>query len=105
MSQFTVYQNPNSKSRKAYPYLLDVQHSVIEDLSTRIVIPLGRLSDFRNEQMKTLSPIVEYNNEQLVLLTAQLTSVPAYVLKTPVGSLNALRTEIVAAIDFAITGI
>lgn len=49
MSQFTVYQNPSAASRKAYPYILDVQHSVIDELSTRIVISLGRLSDFRND--------------------------------------------------------
>ena len=105
MSQFDVYQNPSAASRKAYPYILDVQHSVIDELSTRIVIPLGRLSDFRNEQMKTLSPIVEHDGEKLVLLTTQITSMPARLLKKPVGSVSALRTEIVAAIDFAITGI
>ena len=105
MSQFTVYQNPNSASRKAYPYLLDVQHSIIDDLSTRLVIPLGRLENFRNEQMKTLSPVVEHNGEQLVLLTSQLTSMPARLLKKPVGSLSGLRAEIIGAIDFAITGI
>lgn len=105
MSQFTVYQNPSAASRKAYPYILDVQHSVIDELSTRIVIPLGRLSDFRNEQMKTLSPIVEHDGEKLVLLTSQITSIPARLLKKPVGSLSALRLEIVAAINFAITGV
>ena len=105
MSQFTVYQNPNARSRKSYPYLLDVQHSVIEELSTRLVIPLGRLSDFRNEQMRTLSPIVKHDGEKFVLLTGQLTSMPARLLKKPVGSLSALRQEVVAAIDFAITGI
>ena len=105
MSQFDVYQNPSAASRKAYPYILDVQHSVIDELSTRIVIPLGRLSDFRNEQMKTLSPIVEHDGEKLVLLTSQLTSIPARRLTKTVGSLGKMRHEIVAAIDFAITGI
>lgn len=105
MPQFDVYQNPSTASRKAYPYILDVQHSVIDELSTRIVIPLGRLSDLRNEQMKTLTPIVEYDGEKLVLLTSQLTSMPARRLTKPVGSLSEIRPEIVAAIDFAITGI
>jgi toxin CcdB len=105
MPQFDVYQNPNANSRKAYPYLLDVQHEVIDELSTRLVIPLGRLRDFQNEQMKILSPIVEHDGEQLVLLTSQLTSMPVRLLKKPIGSLSALRSEVVAAIDFAITGI
>lgn len=105
MSQFDVYQNPSAASRKAYPYILDVQHSVIDELSTRIVIPLGRLGDFKNEQMKTLSPVVEHDGEKLVLLTSQITSMPARLLKKPVGSLSGLRSEIIGAIDFATTGI
>ena len=105
MSQFDVYRNPSAASRKAYPYILDIQHSVIDELSTRIVIPLGRLSDFRNEQMKTLSPIVEHDGEKLVLLTSQITSMPARRLTKPVGSLSSIRSDVIAAIDFAITGI
>ncbi|PWQ94600.1 CcdB family protein [Leucothrix arctica] len=105
MSQFTVYQNPNAASRKAYPYILDVQNSVIDELSTRIVIPLGRLNDFGSQQMKTLSPVVEHDGEKFVLLTSQITSIPLRLLKKPVGSLSVMRSEIVSAIDFAITGI
>ena len=105
MPQFDVYQNPSAASRKAYPYILDVQHSVIDELSTRIVIPLGRLSDFKNEQMRTLSPIVENDGEKLVLLTSQITSIPVRLLKKPVGSLHDSRAEILAGIDFAVTAI
>lgn len=105
MRQFDVYINPNPASRKAYPYIVDVQHTVLDGLATRIVIPLGRLEAFRNESMKTLSPIIEYEGEELVLLTPQIASMPARLLKNPVGSLSHLREEMIAAIDFAVTGI
>lgn len=105
MAQFDVYLNPNRNTRKAFPYILDIQNSVISDLATRIVIPLGRLESFKNEKMAGLTPEVAYEGEQLLLLTPQLASIPAKVLKEPIGSLSHLRDEIIAAIDFAITGI
>jgi len=69
------------------------------------VIPLGKLSDFRNESMTKLTPTIEYENDQFVLLTPQIASIPSSLLKNPIGSVDTLRDEIIAAIDFAITGI
>lgn len=105
MSQFDVYENPSKKSRKAYPYIIDIQNALISDLTTRIVIPLGKTSHFRNEKMNGLTPIIEYENEEFILLTPQIASMPENLLKNPVGSVETMRDEIIAAIDFAITGI
>ena len=41
----------------------------------------------------------------LLILIPQLTSMPAKLLKSPIGSLAHLRDEIIAALDFAIIGI
>ncbi|WP_111977632.1 CcdB family protein [Algibacillus agarilyticus] len=105
MSQFDVYINPSKKSREAYPYIIDIQNALICDITTRIVIPLGELKHFRNEQMDGLTPLIEYDSEQYVLLTPQIASMPSKLLKDPIGSVESLRDEIIAAIDFAITGI
>jgi len=105
MSQFDVYINPSIESREAYPYIIDIQNALISDITTRIVIPLGKLNHFRNEQMDGLTLMIEYENEQYILLTPQITSMPSKLLKDPVGSAQSLRDEIIAAIDFAITGI
>jgi toxin CcdB len=105
MSQFDVYINPSKKSREAYPYIIDIQNALIRDIATRIVMPLGRLNHFRNEKMDGLTPVVEYENEQFVLLTPQISSMSVKLLTNPVGSVESLRDEIIAAIDFAITGI
>ncbi|OUR72395.1 plasmid maintenance protein CcdB, partial [Methylophaga sp. 41_12_T18] len=48
---------------------------------------------------------IAYENEQFILLTPQISSMPTKFLKNPVGSVESLRDEIIAAIDFAITGI
>jgi toxin CcdB len=105
MSQFDVYINPSKKSREAYPYIIDIQNALISDITTRIVIPLGKFSHFRNEQMDGLTPLIKYEDEHYVLLTPQIASMPSKLLKYPVGSVESLRDEIIAAIDFAISGI
>jgi toxin CcdB len=105
MAQFDVYTNPSKKNREAYPYIIDIQNALISDITTRIVIPLGKLNHFRNELMDGLTPMIEYENEKYILLTPQITSMPSKLLKDPVGSVQSLRDEIIAAIDFAITGI
>ncbi len=42
MGQFTVYRNKNPRTKSAFPLLVDVQSDVLEDLHTRVVIPLTK---------------------------------------------------------------
>jgi toxin CcdB len=105
MKQFDVYANPSPTTRTAYPYIVDIQSPLISEIATRIVIPLGRAGHFRNEEMKGLTPKIQYQGEELLLLVPQMASIPSKMLKTPIGSLGQFRHEIIAAVDFAITGI
>lgn len=105
MAQFDVYPNPSRTTRKYLPYLLDIQNPFLSDLSTRLVIPLGFRSAFKNEAMNRLTPEVSYEGDELLILTPQMSSVPASILKKPLGSLSHFRNEIISALDFAVTGI
>ena len=105
MNQFDVYINPSLSTRDVFPYIVDIQNPVISEIATRIVIPLGKISYFKNEHIKGLTPVVEYKQQKLLLLTAQIASIPTKKLKNPVGSLSHFRDEIIASLDFAITGI
>jgi len=105
MQQFDVYANPSKTTRRAYPFIVDIQSDIISEIGTRIVVPLGRKADFKNEEMRRLTPTITYEGEELLLLVPQIASMPAKVLKNPIGSLSHLREELVAALDFAITGI
>ena len=90
MAQFDVYPNPSRTTKKHLPYLLDIQNPFFSDLSTRLVIPLGFKSAFNNETMNILTPEVSYEGEELLILTPQMSSVPASMLKKPLGSLSVL---------------
>jgi toxin CcdB len=105
MAQFDVYLNPSNKTRKFFPYIVDIQNSQISDIATRIVIPLGNLEYFKNEKLDLLTPQIEYEDKQLLLLVPQIASMPSKSLKNPIGSLAHIRDEIISALDFAITGI
>jgi len=105
MAQFDVFPNPSKSSKKHYPYLLDVQSPFISEIATRIVIPLGYATSFKNEAMEILTPEIVFENEVLLLLSPQISSVPAKILRKPVGSLSHIRSQILNALDFAIAGI
>jgi len=105
MPQFDVYRNPNTATQTAFPFILDIQHEQLSDLGTRIVLPLGRLQYFKNENLGKLTPVIKYEGDELLLLTPQVASMPTNRLRNPVGTLEHFRTEILAALDFAITGI
>ena len=105
MHQFDVYANPSKATRGAYPYIVDIQSPVISEIATRIVVPLGRKKHFKNEELKGLTPTTEYDGEELLLLIPQIASIPSKTLRHPIGSLSHLRDKIIAALDFAITGI
>jgi len=105
MAQFDVYSSPSKNTKKNFPYVVDIQNSVISDIATRIVVPLGKLDDFKNDHMSKLTLELEFQGEKLVFLTPQIASIPSRLLKKPVGTIEHLRNEIIASLDFAITGI
>jgi toxin CcdB len=105
MPQFDVYQNPSKESRKAYPYILDIQHALIETIATRIVVPLGDANQFKDQELKKLTPKVSFEGKDLLILIPQISSMNSKSLKGPVGTLSHLREEIISALDLAITGI
>jgi toxin CcdB len=103
MSQFDVYQNPNSESGKIFPYLLDVQADLLENLPTRVVVPLVDASSLR-KTAPVLNPLLTINGIDLVMLTTQMTGVSLNALGVRICSLKEHRHEILAALDFLFTG-
>lgn len=105
MAQFTLYRNINKQSREAFPYLLDAQQPLLEDLHTRVVIPVARLSDMTGQPISHLCPVIEHNGEKVVLYSQQLAAISMKELGEQVGDMQQYRSEIIAALDFLFTGI
>ena len=103
MAQFDVYRNPNPRTRLTFPFIVDIQSPLLSELTTRVVIPLGRIVDFHGDKITRLTPEIEFENEKLLLLTPQMASIPTRVLKHAIGTLKQMRAEIISAIDFTIS--
>jgi len=103
MAQFDVYIN-NNKSAKDFPYLLDVQTDLLDDLNTRLVIPLINSAKEKNP-IKNLNFVFEIEGKRMLMSTAEMAGVPNRSLGKKVTSLKNYRDKIIAAIDFLITGL
>lgn len=105
MDQFDLYINTDKDTNKTYPYFVDIQNSLLDTLNSRVVIPLTPISKTDKSYPENLCPIIKIKNKKFALLSHQLTSVSVSFLKKKDRSLTANRDDIVAAIDFLVTGI
>lgn len=105
MEQFDLYVNTDRDTNKIYPYFVDIQNELLDTLNSRVVIPLTPIRKSDKSYPKNLCPVIEIKNKKFVLLTHQLTSVSISFLQEKETSLAASRDEILAAIDFLVTGI
>jgi toxin CcdB len=104
MKQFDVFRNPNPASARTVPWLLLVQSELLDDFPTRMVAPLVRASALTVPATR-LNPAFKIEGEPAVMLTQQLGAVPKRSLKHRVTSLERHRTDIIAAIDFLLSGV
>lgn len=104
MSRLTVYRNPTRSEWRHTPYLLDVQTDFIEELATRIVVPL-RSRDGFPAPLEVLNPTFEIAGKQVVMDTAALAALPRNALRVDVTNLRDRRFEVDNALDFLFQGL
>ena len=84
-------------------YLVDVQADLLDELKTRVVVPLVPASpDFR--PVRVLNPVITVGGKQFVMLTHLIATVPAGKLGEPRANIAALRDQIDAALDMLFGG-
>jgi toxin CcdB len=69
--QFAVYPMP----RGGAGFMVDVQSRLLEDLATRVVIPLVPQAFAPRIPMKTLNPVLPFNGAAFMLMTQNLASI------------------------------
>jgi toxin CcdB len=103
MAQFDVYENEDADSNKNIPFLLDVQHSLHNDLATRVVVPLLSVS-LGGGELRKLCPRFNIMGRDVIMGTPEMAGYPARNLRNKVASLAEQRAEILAAVDFLLNG-
>ena len=104
MAQFTVYKNKNPRSKTTYPLLVDAQADLLNELQTRLVIPLTRAPALMKKPVARLTPSIDIDGERYLLMTPQLAGIARSELGAQVGSVADQRSAIIAALDLLITG-
>lgn len=104
MAQFDVFANPHLSSRDSVPYLVDVQSGLIDQLPTRLVMPLSRVGADQARLPTSLCPQVVVKGEMLSLMPHLSAPMPARMLRKPVASLGHRASEIAAAMDAVLSG-
>jgi toxin CcdB len=105
MTQFTIYQNKNSQSKKEFPLLLDIQTDLLGSLQTTVVAPLKKLDANKDKILTQLTPILTIESVDYLMLTPQLAGIQRRELGKAVAKVEHARTEILNALDFLLTGI
>jgi toxin CcdB len=104
MAQFTVYKNKNPRSKTTYPLLVDAQADLLNELQTRLVIPLTKAPTLTKKPIARLTPAIDIDGERYLLMTPQLAGIARSELGAAVGSVTDQRNAIIAALDLLITG-
>jgi toxin CcdB len=99
MAQFDVY-----RLRAGATLVVDVQNKLFEGMATRVVAPLYRL-DSKVQPILRLNPAVEVGGQRYLIAIQEMTALRAKTLGPKVGSLEAERDAIIAAIDFLVTSV
>ena len=105
MAQFSVHRNSNAATRATFPFLLDVQNDMLNELGTRVVVPLCPAAAMKGKLLRHLMPAFTIEGKQFAMMTPQLAGVSVKQLGPKVAELSGKRVEIVAALDLLITGI
>lgn len=101
--QFTIYRNKGNA--RDYPYLLNVQSDIIDELNTRMVIPLVPLAAFIGRPAQRINPIISVEGNKYLVMTHEMAGVRLAQLGEPVTDLQESRQIVKAAIDFLIDGV
>ena len=105
MTQFTIYQNKNSQSKKEYPLLLDIQTNLLDSLQTTVVVPLKKLEVNKDKVLTQLTPTFIIEGVDYLMLTPQLAGIQRKELGKAITDIEYARTDILNALDFLLTGI
>ena len=98
LMRLTFDPHTDAAMRAVAPFLLDVQNNFIDQLQSRIVIPL-RLATSFGPAMRDLNPLFTISGQSVVLDTAALAAFPASGLKKSIINLSMQSQDIIAALD------
>lgn len=103
--QYHVHQNRDTASNKIYPLVLEVQSALLQDLATRVVLPMRKLKDYPAKLITKLNPIVGIEGVDYIVLAQQISVMPSKFIGTSLMDLTQQQHSIVSAVDCVLSGL
>ncbi|MEM6650807.1 MAG: CcdB family protein [Pseudomonadota bacterium] len=101
MARFDVYQYDSAFA----PLVVDVQADLLNDLSTRVIIPLIPFDKIKTKPLPRLTPIIEIHDNNYSLMTTDLAALPLKQLRKKVCNIeDDYRDVISGALDLLFIG-
>jgi toxin CcdB len=102
--QHDLYSNPNTRSRRAFPFVVVLQADLAEG-DRRLVAPVAPyVGPFTSAQSRAL-PLIEHDAKRFAVALPLVSSLPRNMLRRAVGSVAAYRDDITRALDWLFFGI
>ena len=105
MKQFDVYTHPTVAQRNAFPCFVVLQSDQLSQFSTRLVMPLARVTLPLGVPPRHLSQTVEVAGEKLFLAPLLCAALPERLLRKPVQSLKQSATVFADSLDAVLSGV
>ncbi|MBS0639917.1 MAG: CcdB family protein [Proteobacteria bacterium] len=99
--QFDLYRLPHRPDT----LVVDIQSGLLDDLRTRVVIPLVQRDQAPKTLLDTLNPCLRIDDRDYVLMPQMIASIPKSELTQAAGSAVDYRDTIVRAIDTIVSGL
>ncbi len=103
MAQFDVYRNPKAKTARHTPYFVDIQIHALRQTRLTVVIPLVTNIQVGPDTWK-LHPTFEVEGLALSLHPQEMFGVERRLLGPYVTNISHGRADIIAAMDYLLTG-
>jgi toxin CcdB len=101
MARFDLHALPGGGR---VPYVVVVQATLLDDLASRVVVPLVPLPQFERQRVGDLHPVLVIGEGRYLLYTHEIAPMPLSELGRPVGNLAGFQDEITRALDILLTG-
>ncbi|CAH6660215.1 CcdB family protein [Pseudocitrobacter vendiensis] len=103
MEQFCAYENIGS-GKKAYPYLINLQHPIANVLRHVLVAPVVPLQQLPGKPPAKVCPIVKICGQPYAVMMHMMGSITAKELGECAADLTSERLMLRDAIDFILNG-
>lgn len=101
MAKFDVY----ALASRSTALVLEVQSALLDDMATRLVIPLSRAASAPHAPASRLNPPMRIAGEDYILMTPNIASVPKSRLGPVIANIEAdHRDTVTEALDFLFYG-